>query len=315
MGGDSGRLRAQIEELLTEAGACAVGVSRAGEVAEPVWRDYEHWLAEGNEAGMGYLRNHAEIRRDPRLLLDGARSIISIAFSYHRGEPRDPRLPEISAYALLPDYHYWIKDSIRRSGVGRLLGPEGERWRICVDSTPIMERYWALRAGIGIAGDNGAVIVPGWGSEVFLAEIITTVDIAADKPMEGDCGHCGRCAAVCPTGALKRGGTIDCNKCLSYLTIEHRGPWEDPRHTTAMNTAAGRATLFGCDRCLRVCPHNKRVRIDNRGPVPIETIVNLTAEQITGTSPGGLLKGSSLKRAGRAGLLRNLRIGAETDSG
>lgn len=293
----------KIEGRLRRVGACAFGVATADEVPPEVKERYERWLATGQEAGMGYMHNHMDLRCDPRKLLDGCRSVICVAFSYAVGPVRDSRLPVISEYALLPDYHDWVKRRVRESGVGELLGAENQGWRICVDSAPVAERYWAWRAGLGIIGDNGMLIVPGVGSKVILAEILTTAELPAGNPMEGDCGHCGRCHNACPAGALGEEGIIDCNRCLSYLSIEHKGEWEDERHLSVMHTEAGRNTLFGCDRCVSVCPHN---RTDARSiETVLDAITGLRAEDIE--RKVALPKQSCLRRAGRKGLLRNAK--------
>lgn len=311
MGGDTCRLRQEIEDKLRKAGALAVGVAVAEEVDISARRAYERWLDSGYAAGMAYMHTHQELRRDPRLLLEGAQSVICMAFGYKTGATRSPKLPRISAYALLPDYHYWIKRLIRNSGIGDILGEEGIDWRICVDSAPIMERYWAVRAGIGIRGENGAVIVPGEGSEVFLAELITKKELEPDHPLKGDCGRCGRCREACPTGALHEGGRIDCGICLSYLTIEHRGEWVEQRQKAAMQTDAGRNTLFGCDRCLSACPHNRKAGGVRAGtPLASDNILTLSADDILNEDPialSGRLKGSCLKRAKLDGLMRNAK--------
>lgn len=308
------RLEDKIKELLREAGACAVGIAACRPMEQSVAERYGRWLSSGHEAGMGYMHNHMVLRLDPQGVLEGCRSIICLAFSYDYGEGRKPGLPAISDYACLPDYHVWIKRRIRESGIGAILGIENEDWRVCVDSAPVAERYWARKAGLGITGDNGMVIVPGIGSKVFLAEILTRMELTADTPAEGDCGHCGACRRACPTGALLSDGTTDCNRCLSYLTIEHRGEWKDMRHVTAMQTAAGRSTLFGCDRCVNACPHNRRRRgkrwreeteyaAAECPEEPLESIISLKVEDIIAGK--GRLKGSCLQRAGRKGLLRN----------
>lgn len=169
-----------------------------------------------------------------------------------------------------------------------------------------MERYWAVKAGLGFIGDNGALIVPGIGNQVFLAEIITTHELEPTAPFEGECCHCGACRRACPTGALREDGTIDCNRCLSYLTIEHRGEWTDPVHIEAMRTPGARNTLFGCDRCLTVCPHNNpSAQRCPAMPSPLQEIVTLTAEDILNSDPTTLtkrLRGSCLKRAKTTGL-------------
>lgn len=286
-----------------DVGACAVGFATAGEVPTEVKERYEMWLAAGHEAGMGYMHNHMDLRCDPRKVLEGCRSVICVAFSYATGAVRDSQLPVISEYALLPDYHDWVKRRVRESGIGELLGEENFGWRICVDSAPVAERYWGWRAGLGIIGDNGMLIVPGVGSKVILAEILTTAELAASTPITGDCGHCGRCSRACPAEALGEEGLIDCNYCLSYLSIEHKGAWEDERHLSAMHTEAGRNTLFGCDLCVSVCPHNNT---DARSvELPLEAITKLKREDIE--CGVALPKQSCLRRAGRKGLLRNAK--------
>lgn len=288
MGGDTGRFREEVRRLLLDCGAVAAGFAKAGEVDREVVDAYDRWIAGGNNAGMGYMADYRGIRRDPRLLLEGASTVISMAFAYRCGAERDPNLPRIAAYALLPDYHKWIRKALRRSGVGELLGEEHKDWRICIDTAPIFERYWAREAGIAMIGKNGAAIVPGIGCEVFLAEIICRKEFAPDKPLKESCMACGKCMENCPTGALSPEGP-DCNSCLSYLTIEHRGPLTDSRHKSAMETESGRDTLFGCDRCMSVCPHNRH---DVRAIVdPVPAVLEYTG----GTVPPG----SCLKRSER----------------
>lgn len=303
-----------VKSALTRAGACAVGIAEAKPVDDEAMATFDRWLAEGHEAGMAYMHNHREIRRDARLLLEGAATVISMAFGYRTGRVRDPEMPHISAYALLPDYHDAIRKLIRESGIGEMLGEEHRNWRVCIDSAPVMERYWAVRSGIGIRGDNGSIIIPGHGCEVFLAEIVTTKRLRTDTPLPTDCGHCGACRAACPTGALDAEGTSDCRICISYLTIEHRGGWETPAQIAAMSTDAGKKTLFGCDRCVTACPHN-RPDIHAKGmPRPSDAILTLTAGDILTLPPDRLsakLKGSCLKRARTDGLRRNaLNLGS-----
>lgn len=302
------RGKEEIVRRLKGAGAVAVGVAEAGAVSDNCAEEFERWLERDEHAGMDYMTHHHEMRMNPTLLVEGARSVISMAFSYRRDAKRPRTQPLISSYALLPDYHYWIKRDIRQSGVGDVLGEEGKDWRICVDSALVMERYWAVKSGVGLRGDNGAVIVPGIGSDVFLAEIITTSELECDKPLRGDCGHCGACRKACPTGALGTDGAIDCNLCLSYLTIEHRGEWTDARHLKAMRSKGGKMTLFGCDRCLTACPHNASGRVISTEPEVMEPIIRLDASDI-GRPP----KGSCLQRAGKTGLLRNALNCLESD--
>ncbi|MGM9816631.1 MAG: epoxyqueuosine reductase [Lepagella sp.] len=319
MGGNPGRFQQKITARLRDVGALAVGVAAAAPVDDATCRRFDSWLARGDNADMQYMAHHRAIRFDPRLLLErGARSIISMAFSYASPLRRDPQLPRISAYALLPDYHFLIKSRIRQAISSIMPGDENEDWRICVDSAPIFERYWAQRAGIGIRGDNGNIIIPGVGSEVILAEVVTTLDLIADTPTVEGCMHCGACRRACPDRALREDGTIDCHHCLSYLTIEHRGEWSDPRHIHAMHTPEGRNTLFGCDRCVKVCPmHRPKSEADLPTPLaePIEEILSLSPEHIITPYEGlrRILRHSSLSRAKTTDLTRNARNINQTD--
>lgn len=307
-------VKERIRDILGKAGALAVGFSRADAVEAGAWEFYTNWIDKGRNAEMDYMTNYPDIRRDPRLLLEGANTVISLAFGYRNHAAQKERastgLPLIASYALIADYHNSLRKLIRRSGVGELLGEEGRDWRICIDSAPIMERYWAVMSGIGFRGRNGMVIVPGYGSEVFLAEIVTKQIFQPDACSSEDCGACGACLKICPTGALQPDGTIDCDRCLSYLTIEHRGEWKSDTHMQAVGTPEGRNTLFGCDRCIAACPHNSKYGRTADKHTLLPGIVSLGIQEILQLQEEELrirLKGSSLKRAGIEGLRRNAR--------
>lgn len=243
--------REGLRAALLEAGAAAVGFATAGPVSEDEDRRLRGWLAAGHHAGMVWMERHADLRRDLDNVLPGTRTVISLAFPYAPQQERPSDLPYLSRYAYGRDYHEAI-----RSLLTAVLEQTGilSSCRLCIDSAPVSERFWAIRAGIGYRGDNGALIAPCIGPEVFLAEILTTIEFEPDSPSSAECLHCGACRRACPTGALQPDGTIDCRRCISYLTIEHRGPWTDPDAITAMSTPAGRNSLFGCDRCITACP-------------------------------------------------------------
>lgn len=296
--------------MLQESGCCAVGFA----VAEPVDKDivdkFDAWLDTGMNAGMDYMRNHREIRLDPRLLLDGARTVISLAFNYNPPRKRDESLPMIAAYAFGDDYH----DAIRKRlapVIEKLREEFGGEYRVCIDSAPIMERYWAMKAGIGVLGMNGSVIVGEAGSNVFLAEIVTTLAIEPDSPSADFCERCGKCIDACPTNSLRSDGIIDCRRCLNYLTIEHRGEWTENASVEAMATKEGRATLYGCDRCLSVCPHNLKAPATGIEEFqPRESVLKLTAEEVISMTQEDFsrtFKASPIKRAKLAGLRRNAK--------
>lgn len=323
-------MKEKIRSLLLRAGACAVGFAEAEAVADSEWRRFEAWLSRGSNGGMEYMRNYPELRRDPRLLLPGARTVISLAFSYAPPAQRPADLPQIALYAYGRDYHKEIRRLLKPAlrQIQQLLGAEsGEAavepsFRICVDSAPILERYWAVRSGIGIPSDNGAVIIPGHGSLVFLAEILTDLPLTPDSPMsrreavfgrsfapQSTCGSCGACRNACPAGAIAADSIIYAPRCLSYLTIEHRGEWTDPESRAVMRQAPD--TLFGCDLCLRACPHNRNIPATPIAAFhPSETILKLTAADILAIKNEEqlreLLPNSPILRATLPGLHRNL---------
>ena len=251
------------------------------------------------------MERHADLRRDLDNVLPGTRTVISLAFPYAPQQERPSDLPYLSRYAYGRDYHEAI-----RSLLTAVLEQTGilSSCRLCIDSAPVSERFWAIRAGIGYSGDNGALIVPGIGPEVFLAEILTTIEFEPDSPSSAECLHCGACRRACPTGALQPDGTIDCRRCISYLTIEHRGPWTDPDAITAMCTPAGRNSLFGCDRCITACPlRNDTVGAESwNSPLPAMlalTTTDIPAQQFEFKRR---FAHTALLRPGLQNLLRNI---------
>lgn len=321
------------KEKLREAGAIAVGICETGRVPEEHLESLRSWHETGMNAWMGYMENHQELRADPRGLLEGAQSIISIAFPYTQSE-RPASLPQIASYAFGEDYHDWIR---RRLGkvVEELKERYGGEYRICIDSAPIFERYWAERSGVGRRCDNGLIAVRGYGTRVLLAEILTTLEIesgaftqdedSGDKreilaETDADiCLHCGACRRACPAGALQGDSRVDARRCLSYLTIEHRGEW-DQTGMEAMRTPVGRNTLFGCDICQNVCPLNRvplkwmesngvlageDARINPELLSRLNTITAAEVEVMTQEDFSRLFKGSAIKRTKLSGLKRN----------
>lgn len=239
-----------VATLLREAGAVAYGITEIAPVEEAEWEMFERWIAKGFHAGMRYMENYPEIRRNPSLLLDGAKTIISVAFNYRQPNP----FKKLATYALGEDYHKVLRRRLKKVA-GALKDNFGGDWRICIDSAPILERYWAIKCGVGRRSPvHGNVIVEGVGSMVFLSEIITTL------PLKKECGvFVARGAetqenvsrAVCPTGALQEGGTVDCRKCINYLTIEKKEELTPEEMRLVGNS------VFGCDACQAACVENK----------------------------------------------------------
>lgn len=235
---------AELKELCRQSGACAAGIARAGAVAPADAARFMGWLGEGRHGCMEYMARNVDLRLDPRRLFPGAMSVISVAFPYRPSGGY--RHPLIADYALGQDYHRILKQRLAPV-VAWLSGRFGALSRVAVDSAPVLERYWAVRAGVGFVGRNRQLIVPGVGSGVFLAEIITTCFLRPDSPLADGCGGCGRCLRACPGGALLPGGGFDARLCWSYLTVECRD--------TGFSPDEGRQ-VYGCDVCARVCPHN-----------------------------------------------------------
>lgn len=240
---------ADIRREVFAVGAYACGVVRAMPVTAEAVARYEEWLADGNAGNMDYLGRYGEVRRDPRLLLDGegARTLIVTLFAYQDNVHPAEGVPYIAHYALGQDYHDVLRRRLK-TVIGQLRPRFGGKWRVCVDSAPLMERYWAARAGLGVIGDNGCLIVPGVGANFFIATIVTTAQMPTDDPVEGTshCLGCGRCVRACPTGALRGDGSVDARRCISYLTIESHN--DIPADIPTGNT------LYGCDVCRRACP-------------------------------------------------------------
>lgn len=240
---------ADIRREVFAVGAYACGVVRAMPVTAEAVARYEEWLADGNAGNMDYLGRYGEVRRDPRLLLDGegARTLIVTLFAYQDNVHPAEGVPYIAHYALGQDYHDVLRRRLK-TVIGQLRPRFGGKWRVCVDSAPLMERYWAARAGLGVIGDNGCLIVPWVGANFFIATIVTTAQMPTDDPVEGTshCLGCGRCVRACPTGALRGDGSVDARRCISYLTIESHD--DIPANIPTGNT------LYGCDVCRRACP-------------------------------------------------------------
>jgi len=235
-----------------ELGFIAVGFTRPDTPLH--FESFLSWLRDVELGDMPYLGRYRDIRGDPTKLLDGARTIISLAYPYPAAKPSTPDGYAASRYSTpdQDDYHLRLRNLAKelRACVSRLF--PGSLSRVCVDSAPLLERSFAAASGIGFIGKNNMLIVPGYGSYCYLVEILTTArfPIPALKALENACGSCTRCVDSCPTGALKAPYFLDVHRCLSYLAIESKGDIDQE--------AAGKMgnTFFGCDVCQEVCPFN-----------------------------------------------------------
>ncbi len=299
-------IKSRIRELIMQSGAVAVGFAQVAPTTADYRLLYEQWIQKRQHAGMKYMEEHSKLRFDPSELLHGAKSIICVAYQYADADTDEPEYPLIARYALGRDYHKAIRSTLR-CVCSTLRQEHDAETRICIDSAPIAERYWARKAGIGVVGRNGVIIVSDVGARCFLAEILTTLPLTPDKPATGNCMGCGRCIVACPTGALQSDGTIDSRRCLSYLTIEHRGPFTEEQKKILRNSR--HKPLFGCDCCVAVCPHNKCIKStllpDFRPRPQIQSLTPQRVMDMTDEEFGILTQGSPLRRAGLDGLQRN----------
>jgi epoxyqueuosine reductase len=236
-----------------ELGFIAAGFSKP---QKPVHFDFFlSWLHHAEIGDMKYLKRNTGLRKDPKRLLNGLQTIISLAYPYPASKPSTPDGYNASRYSTpeQEDYHLRLKRLGRQlCAFIKEIFPESNS-RVCVDSAPILERSFAVTSGIGFFGKNNMLIVPGYGSYCFLVEILTTAQFAipSAKEIENRCGSCTRCIDACPSGALTAPFCIDVSRCLSYQTIEARHDIDKGLARTMGNT------FFGCDVCQEVCPFNK----------------------------------------------------------
>ena len=300
--------RSQVKEIVKGVGATAVGIARVAEVDAAARQSYLHWIESGRSAPLGYMDRYHEVRNNPRLLLDGANSIIVAAFSYYYPTPAAKSHFTIARYARGADYHDVVRrrlnDAVTAIIAETALDPLD--FRVCVDTAPLRERYWARKAGVGFIGRNNALIVPGEGSYMVLGEILTTMELDADAPCTLTCGNCMACVKSCPAGALDCDEDgycgVDASRCLSCLTIEHRGDFPEEIKL------GGR--IAGCDTCQDVCPHNRHAKTSPIAEfAPSNPLLDMTDDQILSLRAEDirpLTRHTSLSRIKPSDFIRNI---------
>jgi epoxyqueuosine reductase len=298
-------LESFIKDKAKEIGFSACGIAKI----EPVGEEavfFNKWIDAGYNAGMKYLENYPDIRFNPEGLIENGRSIISVALNYYPEQPLPESSPQIAYYAYGKDYHIVLKKKLSDlwSAIKDNLDnvDSHHEARIFTDSAPILERYWAWRAGIGWIGINCNLIIPGKGSFFFLGEIVTTIQLIPDSPIKERCGKCRRCLDACPTGALEKPRLLNANNCFSYLTIENRG--EIPNHLA--DKLGNR--LFGCDTCQKVCPWNRFSKPANEEDFkPTEAFLSISNKEMTREDYSRIFSKSAVKRAKYEGIIRTFR--------
>lgn len=276
---------------------------QASEVDAEAIGIYDSWLRRGRHGTMQYCERYGDVRCDPRLLLPGSKWLIICAFNYYPGEILSSKL-KIARYALGEDYHTVLSSRMKLMA-DRLTQNFGGETLIAVDTKPLRERYWAQRAGVGVIGRNNQLIVPGVGSYVLLATLLWTgniVDYTLPPAPSSICEGCDACVRACPGYALNADGSCDTRKCISYLTIEHKGVI-----SSGVNL---RGWIYGCDVCQTVCPHNRQAPVTEiKEFTPRDELLTLDRDFIashTGRSWQRFLGNSAMRRVPLKKLLSNL---------
>jgi epoxyqueuosine reductase len=282
------------------------GVARAQFLEEEAPR-LEHWLKSGYNGGMAYMANYFDMRLDPRLLVPGAQSVVSLAFNYFPSETQsDDASYKISKYAYGIDYHEIIREKLTLLAEFLRQSAGDIHIRTFVDSAPVLERAWAVQAGIGWIGRNSMLISKRNGSFFFLAEMITDLQLTFDLAFGGNyCGDCSRCVDACPTGAISD-FTIDASRCISYLTIELKD------EMSPVQKGSYNKWIFGCDICQDVCPWNRfSAPHTEPGFAPLQGLMEMKAndwEQMNEDTFRQMFRHSAIKRAKLNGLKRNIHF-------
>ena len=294
-----------IKNKAIELGFSSCGISKARHLHEEEEK-FEKWLSQGYQGSMNYLEKNLDKRLDPRKLVPGAQSVISLSYNYFPKEKIDKKNNFIlSKYAYGKDYHKVIRKKLKilfnymKEKIGDIDG------RVFVDSAPVHERAWAKLSGIGWIGKNSLLINERKGSYFFLAEIICDLELEYDTITKDRCGNCTTCIDACPTDAITSAQVIDANKCISYLTIENKK--EIPNELKSnLNDA-----IFGCDICQDVCPWNKFSRPHKEDSFkPKKELSSLRKRdwiELTEDTFNKIFEGSAVKRAKYEGIIRNIK--------
>ena len=286
-------------------GFLSCGISKAGFLEEEAPR-LENWLNNQMNGQMSYMENHFDKRLNPTLLVDGAKSVISLLLNYYPSELQNENSYKISKYAYGQDYHHVIKEKLKellhliQSEIGEVSG------RAFVDSAPVLDKAWAAKSGLGWVGKNSNLITQKVGSFYFIAELIVDLELEYDTPTTDHCGSCTACIDACPTEAIVAPYVVDGSKCISYFTIElkenlpqeMKGKFDD--------------WMFGCDVCQDVCPWNRFSKPHNEPLFEANSdILNFSKtdwEEITVDTFQKVFKNSAVKRTKYEGLLRNINF-------
>jgi iron-sulfur cluster-binding protein len=321
------KLSNDIKAEAKRLGFFACGIAKAAPVEPDTAAEVVRWLDNECFAEMAYMNNYTDKRLNPQLLMPGLKSIVCVAMSYAPAQRMPEGQYQLASYAYGQDYHEVVKGKLRQLAAHFGFEPYIEesvspspsvaesppRYRVFCDSAPILERYWAVKAGLGWTGRNHQLIIPKAGSMFVLGELFLDIELNYDEEMPNRCGNCHKCIDVCPTKALgtwqdiasKKTFLFDARRCLSYQTIEYRGDL-NPEVAQAMGD-----TIYGCDKCQTICPWNAHPIATNIEELaPKAELMSMTREQwhnLTEDDYRRLFKGSAVKRAKYTGLMRNIK--------
>lgn len=284
-----------IESLALKEGAVAVGAVKAGGDDEAGER-LDRWLAMGREAEMAYMGRNTDKRKDVRLLVPGAQSVVVMMFSYNDARVDKESVVKIAHYAQRRDYHFALKQKMNRIVADLKKDYPDFEARVFTDSAPIMERYWARKAGLGWIGRSSMLINKDWGSKVFLCEIVCNFITDYNKEnVKPSCGECRRCIEACPNKAIDERLGLDSSRCISYQTIEKK--------SAADREIELGGYIYGCDICVEVCPWNRKARTTEQQDTETKQEVLDLLQQIE----HGTLNRSDFKRLAKISPLNRIR--------
>ena len=292
-----------VKEIALDLGFSYCGISKADFLSDEA-KHLDTWLKRGYQGKMDYLERHFDKRLDPRKLVPGAQSVISLLYNYAPKKDVTDKVPyKIARYAYGRDYHFVIKDKLvqfmdrMKVSIGNIEG------RVFVDSAPVHERAWASKSGLGWVGKNTLLINKDAGSYFFLAELILDLKLESDGPIKDYCGTCTKCMDACPTDAIAESYIVDGSRCISYLTIE----LNDEIPTEFRNKMEG--WTFGCDICQEVCPWNRFSQPHKEpqfAPQGWEELSKIEWEEMTAAVFDNVFKKSPVNRTKFKGLKRNI---------
>ncbi len=301
-----------IKQKALDLGFDLVGITDASAIDPGHIEFLKQWISAGYAGDMQYMGRNLHKRVNPSALMEDGRSVVIVGLNY-TPQPQNGqslcRKPagRVANYARYEDYHKFIKQSLRKlAGYICDCAGQGCKFRICVDTAPLAERSIAQKAGLGFIGKNHMLINPNLGSQIFLGEIITNLELEPDSPIETDCGQCNKCINACPTGALMADGHFNANRCINYLTIENKNPIPSDLALLIGDR------VYGCDECVAICPYQRKAPIRSnetfkyypqREYILLEKALNMTERQFNQE-----FAKSPIKRIGLNGLKRNARI-------